>query len=170
MFMDFFKKRRSFRGIQSTFDADYNQIHLETAVCGMKDNRPDYCFVWSLCRYYTYYHRVDWPAIAEALRKVPASMLDQETGYVKSITGLTFTISKLLGVPWHIKRIAMIDTITEVDAIVRALSLETLHWFIMARYTPEHYTFVSPDGIEDQPYPGYSGAFYGWRIYKGVRN
>jgi len=175
-FLDFLKKRRKLHGIKATIDPVYNQKHLEQAVHEMPiGDGFDYCFVWCLCKYYAYYHRRDWKDIAAGVKRVDIRSFDKVTGYVKSISGFTKKLSSFLYVPYYLERVATInadsspDPLKDLNRVVNALSLKSFFWFVMARWSPEHYTFVSPDGVQHQPFPGYSGRFYGWRLYKAVQ-
>jgi len=183
-----------FQGVLEEKDVVYNQIHLEKAVWGMEDNKPDYCFVWCLMQHYHLHENKPWNKIAEALKTCPEAYFSVKDGWLKSISGVTRHISKAFGLDYYLQRALVCDLkedTTEEEAAMAinkfikfkfedSLSFKVIpgddYFFLMKRYWDGlhkqimHFTYVNRYGVEYHPYPKVdlypNWRPYGYRLYK----
>jgi hypothetical protein len=158
-----------FQGIKNTSIASYNQVMFETFINGNpKGNRWDYCFLWCLCYGFVDRFKVRWQEINQILlKKETQKFFNVKSGLCLDLYGFQGAIAKGLDIDMIAIRPeeTMTPNLELIQNYIKENNIED--YYIMRRYKPEHYTYVTKKSYEINPYPyELKNSFYGWRLYK----
>lgn len=174
-FLENLIKRNRFYGIKTTIAASFTQYDLERAVHKMPQDDPyDYCYVWTLVAHLHYVYNISWDNIVRALKALSDAVFNKMTGFVFTTTGVGRGVSTILGLDFYFRRHkTKTFNVGEEKALrneIKGMKLNKRTGFIIGRHTPEHYTYITLDGIEYECAPGHKtvlkGYYLAYRINK----